>query len=77
MRAGRWKLITWTGTRLALYDLDNDPREQKNLAGDHPVALRYLRNLFSIEHAYEARWRKAKWGVATDLKPAFADDNGL
>lgn len=77
LRVGRWKLITWTGARLALYDLETDPREQKDLAKDHPIALRYLRNLFSLQHAYQLRWRKSKWGTPTNLTPAFAQDVGM
>jgi arylsulfatase A-like enzyme len=77
LRLGRWKLITWSGSRLALYDLQADPGEKHDLAADHPIALRWLRNVFAYYHAYGERWHKARWGVASDLKPAFADDVGM
>jgi arylsulfatase A-like enzyme len=77
LRLGRWKLLIWSGARMELYDLDADPREQHDLAATRPIALRYARTVFSYVHAYEARWRKTRWGVATDLKPAFADDAGM
>jgi arylsulfatase A-like enzyme len=77
LRLGRWKLILWAGGRLQLYDLAADPGEKHDRSGDRPIALRWLRNVFAYYHAYNERWRKARWGVASDLKPAFADDLGM
>jgi arylsulfatase A-like enzyme len=75
VRLGRYKLVT-SAAKTQLFDLAVDPHEQRNLADGaaaRPVALRALRDAFAFEHAYEDVWHKAEWGVASDLKPAFAD----
>jgi arylsulfatase A-like enzyme len=77
LRIGRWKLLTWSGARMALYDLDADRHEKKDIAADHPIALRYARDAFALLHAYEGEWKKSLWGVVTDLRPAFADEIGM
>ncbi|MSP62532.1 MAG: hypothetical protein EXR72_19810 [Myxococcales bacterium] len=77
LRLGRWKFITWSGGRVALYDLDTDPHERRDLAATRPIALRFARNVFAYQHAYGEKWHKTQWGVASDLKPAFADDIGM
>lgn len=42
---GRWKLIVWAGQDkpAELYDVVADPREKKNLAGEHPDKVKALR----------------------------------
>ncbi len=77
LRLGRWKLITWTGGRVALYDLDADPREQHDLAAARPIVLRALRNVFAFQHAYGEKWHKTRWGVPSAMKAAFADEIGM
>jgi choline-sulfatase len=77
LAVGRWKLITWTGGRVALYDLAADPHEKRDLSGERPITLRWLRNVFAYQHAYGERWHKTRWGVASDLKPGFADEIGM
>jgi arylsulfatase A-like enzyme len=76
LRLGKWKFLTWAG-RVQLFDLDADPHEKKDLSADHPIALRYVRNVFAYLHAYNEKWHKTRWGVASDLKPAFADEIGM
>jgi arylsulfatase A-like enzyme len=73
LRLGRFKLVT-SAARTALYDLTADRHELHDLAPTRPVALRAVRDVFALEYAHEARWRKRLWGVAGDLKPAFADE---
>src|SRR5439155_24158680 len=68
LRLGRWKLITWSGSRLALYDLAADPHEKHDLAGERPIALRALRNVFAYQHAYGEKWHKTRWGVPSAMK---------
>ncbi len=77
LRVGRWKLITWTGSRVALFDLADDPHEKRDLATARPIALRMLRDLFAYQHAYGERWHKTQWGVPSAMKASFADDIGM
>ncbi|MCC7535298.1 MAG: sulfatase [Deltaproteobacteria bacterium] len=48
--AGRWKIVL-RGTRTDLFDLETDPRETRNVADRHPVALRYMRELVGLSLA--------------------------
>ena len=57
IRSGDWKLIEWYETgRLELFNLEDDPGEQHDLAGRHP------------EKAEELRARLAAWRTATDAR---------
>lgn len=48
LRQGRWKLIAARdGRPLALFDVDNDPGEQRDLASAEPAALDSLRTLLN------------------------------
>ena len=41
-----WKLIGWTGAAPLLFDLTNDPGENKNLAAQNPEVVSNLRREF-------------------------------
>ncbi len=71
VRIGRYKLITHTPGRLYLFDLDKDPREQKNIRASQPVALRLVRTVFSLQNAYLPQWKKSLFGEASNLAPGF------
>ena len=45
------KLIARPGNRVALYDLRSDPTEQRDLAGQRPIAQSYLRGLLGLRLA--------------------------
>ncbi len=74
MRLGRYKL--WVGgsgdTRFA--DAQLDPLEDKDLSKDHPIARRFVNDAMGLWMAYQPRWKKTRWGVASNLKPGFADE---
>ncbi len=70
-RMDRYKFITRRPEEPALFDLSVDPTEQKNIASTTPIALRLMRNTFSIKNAYLPRWSKSEWGRASNLKPVF------
>ena len=74
MRLGRYKL--WVGgsgdTRFA--DAVADPLEDKDLSKDHVYARRFVNDAMGLWMAYQQKWKKQRWGVASNLKPAFADD---
>ena len=59
------------GNKIEIYDELADPREQTDLAGNHPIALRQLRNVFGLLYANENVWRKRAWGTAANLTEAF------
>ncbi len=45
---GHYKLVQRTTSNYAVYDLLSDPHEQRDLAADRPIALRYLRGLLGV-----------------------------
>ena len=49
----------------------DDPREQKDVAADHPIALRGMRGVLGLLYAYETTWSKARWGTAANVNEAF------
>jgi hypothetical protein len=71
LKVARYRFIHGGPSRLELFDELEDPLEQKDLVASHPIALRTLRNVFGLLHAYEGRWRKSQWGTAANLNPAF------
>jgi choline-sulfatase len=48
---GRYKLIARSRNRIALFDLDHDPREQNDLARERPIAAAYLRATLGLHLA--------------------------
>jgi len=73
----RYRLVQNASQKPELYDELDDRREQKNLAGDHPIALRQMRNVFSLLYGYEQKWNKGRWGTAANVTPEFCKDIGL
>ena len=52
LRDGKWKLIvSKDGDRVELFDLDADPNETENLAGEHPETVAELRETLAAERA--------------------------
>lgn len=75
LQVARYRLIHSGPGRIELYDEIQDPREQTDVAGKRPIALRQMRNVLGLLHGYEARWSKTRWGTAANLLPGFAADN--
>ena len=71
VKMGRYKLIIKRSEDLSLFDLGKDPTEQKNVFAQNTIALRLLRNTFSIKNAYLPQWTKSEWGWSSNLKPEF------
>ncbi len=76
IKSARYRMIHGGPTRLELYDEIDDPLEQKNLATSHPIALRQMRNVFSLLVAHEARWKKRAHGTAANVSEAFYSEIG-
>ncbi len=73
MRLANWKVVWRTGGERRLYDLDADPTEQEDVADDHPYALRFVSDAMGTFLPYRSTWRKARWGVASNLRAGFPE----
>jgi arylsulfatase A-like enzyme len=71
LKVERYRLVHRGPGRMELYDEIADPREQKDLAADHPIALRGMRGVLGLLYAYENSWTKSRWGTAANLAEAF------
>jgi hypothetical protein len=74
MRLGRYKLWVGGSGDTRFVDAASDPLEAKDLSKDNPIARRFVSDALGIWMAYQKDWRKTKWGVASNLKPAFCDE---
>ena len=72
MRIGRWKIrVNKTGQPM-IGDLVEDPEEHEELAANKPVERRMLTDHLGTFLAVRAQWKKATWGVVTNMTPAGA-----
>ena len=76
LKVARYRLVSKGPGRMELYDDFADPREQKDVAADHPIALRSMRAVLGLLYAYETSWSKARWGTAANLNEAFYSSAG-
>ncbi|HJZ86158.1 MAG TPA: sulfatase [Polyangia bacterium] len=74
MRLGSYKVwVSGTGAS-QLYDIAADPGETRDIQAAHPLARRWLTDAFSTFLIFQKQWRKARWGVASNHKPALPQD---
>jgi len=71
LKTGRYRLIHSGVARMELYDELEDPREQHELSGQRPIALRQMRNVFGLLVFFENRWKKQSWGSAANVGEGF------
>ena len=71
MKSGRYRLIHSGVARMELYDELDDPREQREISGQRPIALRQMRNVLGLLVFFENRWKKAGWGSAANVEEGF------
>ncbi|HZL16680.1 MAG TPA: sulfatase [Polyangia bacterium] len=71
LKVDRYRLVHKGFGRMELYDEFADPREQKDVAAERPIALRGMRGVLGLLYAYETTWSKARWGTAANLTEAF------
>jgi arylsulfatase A-like enzyme len=74
MRLGRWKLWVGGSGEVRLFDAASDAAESHELSAERPRERRFVTDALSLWMAYQARWHKARWGVASNHQPALADD---
>ena len=74
MRLARWKLWVGGSGEVKLFDAAADPLEEKELSKERPLERRFVADALNLWMAYQGKWKKPRWGVASNLKPAFAAD---
>jgi len=76
LKVQRYRMVHRGPGRIELYDEYDDPREQKDVAADHPIALRGMRGVLGLLYAYETTWSKTRWGTAANVTEAFYSSAG-
>jgi len=71
LKVQRYRMVHRGPGRIELYDEFDDPREQKDIAAERPIALRGMRGVLGLLYAYETTWSKARWGTAANVNEAF------
>jgi arylsulfatase A-like enzyme len=71
LKVQRYRLVHHGPGRIELYDEFADPREQKNVVAERPIALRQMRNVLGLLYAFETKWVKSRWGTAANVTDAF------
>jgi arylsulfatase A-like enzyme len=74
MRLGRYKLWVGGSGDTRFNDVSVDPMEEKDLSKERPLERRFVTDAMGLWMAYQSKWKKTKWGVASNLKPAFAEE---
>ncbi len=74
MRLGRYKLWIGGSGDLRLHDAASDAAETKELVATHPIERRFVTDAMSIWMANQTKWKKTRWGVASNHKPELAND---
>lgn len=62
IKSGRYRMIHAGPTRIELFDQLEDPREQVELVGKRPIAVRQMRNVLALQVGFENVWKKRAWG---------------
>ena len=57
-----------------VYDLGTKAGEKKDISRGKPVLTRWLTDCLSTFLIYQPRWRKTRWGVASNHLPDMATD---
>lgn len=63
LRSERYKLIADYNGLQAIYDLEADPWEQKDISQSGAAAVRYLRDMAGFFLEYRSQWRYTSWGT--------------
>jgi Arylsulfatase A and related enzymes len=71
LKSGRYRLIHSGVARMELFDELEDPREQHEISGQRPIALRQMRNVLGLLVFFENRWKKQTWGNAANVGEGF------
>jgi arylsulfatase A-like enzyme len=69
MRIGRWKVRVGPRGMPLVGDMAADPGETRDAGPTHPVERRMLTDNLGMFLALRTQWRKAAWGVVTNVTP--------
>jgi arylsulfatase A-like enzyme len=72
MRLGNWKAIVGRTGVPQVFDLAADPWEMTDVAAQHPIERRFLTDALGLFLAERKVWKKADWGVVTNMTPKAA-----
>jgi hypothetical protein len=75
IKSGRYRMIHSGAGRIELFDEIEDPREQVELVGKRPIAVRQMRNVFALQAGFENVWKKRLWGSPARPNEAFYTAN--
>lgn len=70
MRLGQWKIVVGRAGVPAIFDLQADPNEARNLAATHPAERRLLSDVLALHVFHRAAWNQRAWGSAANLTAA-------
>lgn len=77
MRLDRWKLRVAASGAAVLYDIVGEPipeeAEFTDLSAARPYERRFVADAMGLWMVYRAEWKKAAWGVASNLTAAGGD----
>ncbi|HZS35737.1 MAG TPA: sulfatase [Polyangia bacterium] len=74
MRLGRWKLWVGGSGDVRLFDAIADAAESHELSIEKPYERRFVTDALGVWMAYQSKWKKSRWGVASNHKRELADD---
>jgi arylsulfatase A-like enzyme len=74
MRLGRYKIWVGGSGDTRFHDVVADPLEEKDLSKERPYERRFVTDAMGLWMANQSKWKKTRWGVASNLKPGFADE---
>jgi arylsulfatase A-like enzyme len=74
MRLDRWKLWVGGSGEVKLFDMVADPGALKELGPEHAVERRFVADALGLWMAYQGKWKKTRWGVASNHTPQLAAD---
>ena len=75
IKSGRYRMIHSGAGRIELFDEIEDPREQVELVGKRPIAVRQMRNVLALQVGFENVWKKRLWGSPASPVEAFYEAN--
>jgi arylsulfatase A-like enzyme len=74
LRLFGWKARVGASGVPALYHLDDDPLERKDLAAARPLERRFVTDVLSTFLLHQKEWRKSRWGAVANVSSQMADD---
>jgi arylsulfatase A-like enzyme len=74
MRLSRWKLWVGGSGDVRLFDAAGDAAEAHELSAERPLERRFVTDALGMWMAYQAQWKKSRWGVASNQKAQLPAD---